>query len=300
MPFHTKKQLQEQLRAAHEWAALNNPDLLTASVNPTDIGTLAAAAILKNEATGKIAKEPKVKEVKEVSLESIPNPELRAIVKESLKLTKEIFTGIGLTAPTPGHFVASNPNFIQDLTDEWEKDKGRALIFTPNISGLKWEEVLGDQYYLGGWQRKNAEELKNQSEEYLYTRGSTIVETINRDNTNNPNTTNTTLWTASFILDGNELQDLDKPYNDINGETCTISEYNTLQMYRLKQGKGPVDEGYYAWQHGKIPKLDGDGNVVGGLSPLGDYHVDRVRGSCSDLSSSNLVPSCGRRLPGVV
>jgi hypothetical protein len=275
MPFHTKEQLQEQLRAAHDWAALNNPDLLTTGVNPTDIGALAAAAILKNEATGKVDKE------------SIPSPELRAIVKESLKLTANIFTPTGLTAPTLGHFVTANPNFIQDLTDEWEKDKCRALIFAPNISVLKWEEVLGDRYYLDYWQRDNAEELKNQSEDYLYTRGSTIVETINQDDTNNPNT-NTTLWTASFIPDQDRPQDLGKSYDDINGETCTISEYNTVQAYKLEQGKELLDIYSRTLQHG----------VVSGISPLGELGYTRIYGYRHRSSDSRLI--VGRRSPGVV
>jgi hypothetical protein len=286
MPFSTPDQLQKEINEAHTWAANNNPDVLP-KTDPTDIGRLAAAAIAKNEASGKVDVSP-------AGLDTITNLEIRKEAEHAFELSKSIFESHGLTVPTPEDFVAIRPDIYAALVgiyEQMERDgKEPRVVIAPNIDGPKTKDVLGDKYNLLDWQKQNAQELKTQNEQYLKDRGSTVVEINNSDGT-------TTLWTISIMPAAPKPQDLNKTYDEIAGQTCTISEYNTLQAYLLVEGKEPIDTSTWTWQHGRINVVK-DGKVVGGVSPCGDWRDSRVYANfgVSGYRGSSL----GRRSPGVV
>lgn len=130
----------------------------------------------------------------------------------NLPLARSQSIAKNMTADTT---ILNNPLKVS-VGDEW----------THRFSG----ESDGFENYLG--EISFIEEEKE--EQYLQSLGATLIE--------KGNGSNSLLWNVAVISATDKPQDLGKSYSDINGQTCTISQYIALQFSRIQTGLSPVDK----------------------------------------------------------
>jgi len=273
-------------------------EALTRNLAPSRAKALLAAA----QQTGEITPQDIKANRHQIDPLSNLEPEMRERIQQAFSSHEQLFARIGHELPTPADFAQERPDVYLALAEAYTSLEAAgqepAIVISP--LDLPQQELVvlaenltsdptiphnplkaqndGHGLWLSDWYQEHYQELQDQAKDYLEQLGATITRQDGLD------------YTLSVLPATDQPQDLGKTYNDIDGQTCTADQYQTLQFVRVQQGLPPLDQKNSTWLHGRLDDL----------SPRGNFGPDLGQVSAYDGGSGNRYSVRGRRLPGVV